>query len=194
MNELPREKHNLAVRLFWTVSDPQIEKRLKFVAKGTNPQSLRPVLGIRSSRKELRNLARRLQTIGRDLDRFRGASKLAEDCRSRAKYINMALAMSPISTKLPRTMTYKAFWKHLPLAMLCQALDVPRAISFVEIEELLRCAYSAHGRNVPIPQRRVEREYKGFMQLLQNLARKSSDPLLLQGFVDACLAIALATK
>jgi hypothetical protein len=164
------------------ISDPLTEKRLKRIGEEINSQLFLSRFKPDTSRKEVRNLTRRLQTIGRDLEKF-GAKgtppkkdffvKLSEDCRSGArylKYFDMARAMDP-ALKWPRTLTYKAFWKHVPIAKLCRELEAPWAVSFAEVEILLRCAYSVRDLPWIRPARSIEREYSGFRKL------KSSDPL-----------------
>jgi hypothetical protein len=196
------KKQSLVVRLLGVISNPLTEKRLKRTGQEINARLLQSLFQPGASRKEVRNLTRRLQTIGRDLERFgaKGMSskkefftKLAEDCRSGArylKYFNMARAMDS-APKVPRTLTYKAFWKHVPVAMLCRELEAPWAVSFAEIETLLRCAYSVCNRPWSRPARSIEREYNGFRKL------KSIDPLKSEAWpkvLDRFLLLTSAAK
>jgi len=209
MNRIPSEKYGRVVRLLALLSDPLIEKRLKRGAKEIHAV-LRTLLWSGPSRKELKGLARRLRTIGCDLDRtFAGEGEfslspktnlflnLAEECRSRAsdlKYIGMARTMNSSPSKALRRLTYKAFWKHVPSAMLCRELEAPRGVSFREIEELLCCAYSVRGRVWERPARSIEREYKAFLELESSNSLKSKLATLLPKFLDTQLAIVPATK
>jgi hypothetical protein len=197
-----RKKQGLVVRLLDMVSDPTTEKRLRRVGQELNAQIFLSLFRSGPSRKEVRNLNRRLQTIARDLESF-GAKrvsfkadffvKLADDCRSGArhlKYFDMARAMDPIP-KVPRTLTFKAFWKHVPIAKLCRELEVPWALSFEQVEILLRCAYSV--RNLPWVRRArsIEREYNNFRKA------KSSDPRISAAWpkmLDRFLLLDLAAK
>lgn len=88
-------------------------------------------------------------------------------------------------------LTHKAFWKHLPLAKLCQELQAPQTISFRQVEKLLRCAYEARGLPYPYNARSIEREYKGFMKLNSDEPVKAVLPRLLDGLQ---LPRILATK
>jgi hypothetical protein len=143
----------------------------------------------------VRNLTRRLQTIGRDLERF-GANgmssrgeffvKLADDCQSGARYLkhsDMARAMDS-TPKGPRALTYKAFWKHLPIAMLCRELEAPWAVSFAEIETLLRCAYSVRNAPWSRPARSIEREYNHLRRMkFGDPVRSAAWPKMLDRFL-----------
>ena len=200
-------KHRLVVILLDAISDPRTQKHLKQEGAVINAKLLQcffpsPPQGELPPRGELRKLARKLLTISRELEAFgaKGVSpkrdfflKLAEDCRSGVKflkYFDMARAMDP-TPKSPRGLTYKAFWKHLPIAKLCRELEAPWAVSFEEIETLLRCAYSVRGLPFPRPARSIEREYSGFRKL------KSSDPLKSAAWpkvLDRFLLVTLATK
>jgi hypothetical protein len=98
--------------------------------------------------------------------------KLAGDCGLRAKdlkYRIMAQAMEP--AKAPQVLTWKGFWKHVPVAKLYRELEVPVAISYKEAEALLRCAYLVRDRYWSHPDRYFEREYKSFRK------SKSANPL-----------------
>ena len=175
-------KQRLVVSLLGAISDPSTEKRWKHTSGKISAELTRHLLRPGPSRKELKNLSRRLRTIERDLNQMFGTEevwsskkslflKLAEDCGSRAKdlkYTIAARALDPTPLKVPRVFTYKAFWKHVPIAKLCRELEVPWAISFGETETLLRCAYSVRKRPWSRPARSIEREYKGFRKLKSN--------------------------
>lgn len=158
--KIPGSKHNRVVGLLEAASDPGFDAGLKMAVR-----SFQLPLPPGPSCKEFRNLSRRLRTIARDVDRMLiGSPKLAEDCRVRARCIEMALAMNEDKLKAPRVLTYKAFWKHLLIVLLCQELGVPSSISFDEAEELLRSAYSIRRRPWTRPARSVERKFNGFMK------------------------------
>jgi len=162
MHKIPTEKHRRVVYLLETISDPHAERLAKGLAK--------TFAGIGPSRRVWVDLARKMRTVATDIDRLVGPDsgsklpKLAEDCRSHAGYIKMALAMGsdPAETEALHQMTYRAFWKHLPMALLCCYLDAPTRMSFPQIEALISCAYRARGGDWKRPARRIEREYKGF--------------------------------
>lgn len=207
MYKIPTKSHGRVVRLLELVSDPNVAKRLRRSSKEMNAQIVQSLLQPGPSRKELRGLARRLQTISKDVERVFETNRIqfkkttflnfAKECRSRSrdlKYIDRARQMTDVPIKAPRKMSYKGFWKHLPMAMLCWELDVPRSVSFADIEAIVSCAYTIQGHRA-LPHRSIEREYKGFLEL------KPSDPLkaalwrhFVQNFLDLCAAIRSATK
>jgi hypothetical protein len=207
MHRVPGEKHNRVVRLLGVASDPGIDEQMREVGNEICARLVHPLFRPAFSRKELRNMARRLRGVGKDVDRMFGIAgvsvnrdlflQFAEDCRARAKalsYLDMARQMDFASNKPLRTLTSKAFWRHLPLAMLCRELEVPRSVSHGEIEELLSCAYSARGRKRR-PPRSVEREYKAFLRLKPNNPLKSAVwAHLVQRLLDKCLPIIPSTK
>jgi hypothetical protein len=204
MNKIPGKKHNRVVGLLEVLSHPSVDEQMKEAGKEINALFLQSLFRLGPSRKELRNLARKLRTLALQVDRMLSTDRVsfkrelflefAENCRARArdlKYIDMARRMNPAPRKPRRTLTYKAFWKHLPIAMLCRELEAPWAVSFTEIEKLLRCAYSV--RNLPFtrPARSVEREYNGFRKL------KSSNPVNSAAWpklIDKLLLSTWATK
>ena len=207
MNKIPGTKQNRVVELLGILSHPRVDGEMKEAGKEVNALLLQALFRPGPSRKEVRNLVRKLETLGGELSRVFGTGRVsfkrelflefAGDCRARArdlKYIDLARRMNPATTKPPRTLTYKAFWKHLPIAMLCRELEAPRSVSFGAIEELLGCAYSVRGRKGR-PSRSVEREYKGFLRLkFSNQLKSMVWPHLVQSFLDECLAITSATK
>ena len=158
-DKIPSRKQNRVVGLLEAASDPDLDECLKGGA-----HSVPLLLSRGPSTREFRDLSRRLRTIARDMDRILGPSKLAEDCRLRAGRIRLALAMDDGRPKTPRVLTYKAFWKHLPIVLLCRELDAPSSISFDEVEKLVHCAYIARVDRWTRPARSVERQFNGFMK------------------------------
>jgi hypothetical protein len=207
MHRIPTRTHRRIVHMLDLVSDPNIAKRLRIASVGINGQILKSFVQPSPSLKELRGLARRLQTISRDIESIFGSEtipfkraeflELAQECRLRARdlqYIDMARQMTDVTVKLPRRMPFRAFWSHFPTAMLCHELDVPQSVSFTEVQKIVDCSYLVRGRKVR-PQRSVEREYKVFVHL------RSRDPLkshlwphIVERFLDICAAIKPATK
>lgn len=196
MEKIPSNKRDRIVRLLEAISDPQIEMRLKLLAKQANDLPFQQLFQQDPSRKETGNLVRRLRTIARDMDRILGPSRLAEDCRLRAGRIRLALAMDDGLPKAPSVLTYKAFWKHVPIAMLCGELGAPQYVSFDEVQELLRCACSVDEGKLPGP-RSIEREYKKFL-LLYPKFRNSLNSVARSHFtrelIDTLREILLSTK
>lgn len=158
-DKIPSGKWNRVVGLLEAASDHDLDESLK-----SEWQSLPLLLNRGPSTREFVGLYRRLRTIARDMDRILGPSKLAEGCRLRARCMRLALAMDKGRPKTPPVLTYKAFWKHLPIVLLCQELDAPSSLSFDRVEELVHCAYIVRGDRRTRSARSVERQFKGFME------------------------------
>jgi hypothetical protein len=168
------KKQRSIVRLLSSISDPLTRKR-KEAAKELSALLKEAFSSSGPRRKELQNLRRRLRTLGRDLrEMFEGNPrwsaksevflKLAEDCDLRSKdlaYRMMALAMD--STPRRATLTWKGFFKHIPLVGLYWELDVPQTVPYREAEALIRCAYAARNRPWPHKVRYFEREHRHFI-------------------------------
>lgn len=162
MHKAPNSSHNRIVRLLELVSDSGIDGRLRQLAPLVVNQLV-------PSNKKLAGLADRLNTIGKELEKaakrpgfILGSSKLLEfatECRSHARYLAI---LRP--AHFARWLTYKSFWKCVPVAMLSRELVDPGFLSFSEAEELVRCADTARGRTRTRPKRSIERQYKGFLK------------------------------
>ena len=206
MHKIPTKRHSRIVWLLEIVTDPYIMKRLKKSGEEINANILPSIFRPSPSRKELRGLQRRLLTLSKDLKRVFGEGgdlfkrdlflKLAEHCHSRAtelRYVIMAGQINAVA-KTPPKMTYKAFWRHLPIAMLCRELNAPQSVSFADVEKLLHCAYLARGVNRGRPPRSVEREYKHLLLFRSsNPLYSAAWPQVIQNVLDTSLRLVLPT-
>lgn len=190
---MPSRLHNRVVRLLEVVSDPGIDGKLRRLA----PQIVNQLV---PSNKKLAGLADRLNTIGKELEEaakqpgfILGSSKLLEfatECRSHARYLAI---LRPAN--FARCLTYKSFWKCVPMAMLSRELVDPGFVSFSEAEELVRCADTARGRTRTRPKRSIERQYKGFLKhngLDASPLLQAARPVWLRQVLDIMLKMAPA--
>ena len=135
MHKIGTAEQHQVVRFLEVISDPAFEKKYKKETKWVSAQLNREIQSknVRSL-KQLHGLARRLQTIARDLEQTFGPQgsschreellKLSADCRLRAKemtYLDWAYKMEPL--RRPKAPTYRSFWKHLSFASLCLGLE-----------------------------------------------------------------------
>jgi hypothetical protein len=188
MEKIPSASHNRVVRLLEVVTNPATDGRFRDFAHDVADMFV-------PSEKGLAGLANRLKTLGRDLENVAkfpgfilGADKVlefAKRCDFHARYLSI---LKP--TRFARHLRYKSFWKCIPAAMLCRELVDSKTLSFLEVENLVRCADGARGRSLARPKRSVERQYKGLMKY----GIRDASPLLiaawpiwLQGLLDVLL-------
>jgi hypothetical protein len=185
-NSLHSRSINHVVNLLAIVTNPESDRILKKLAPKMTCHFV-------PSQKALTGLAGRMVTLGKDVERnflmpgFRRPEtdhflEFAKECVAHAEEI-ATIRLAPFTKRF----TYKAFWKRVPAAMLCKVLDVPRFLSFGEIEKLVRCADQARGQKQHRASRNIEMQYKGFIKSWMNLGIPGQ--AVIDEFLHACLKI-----
>jgi hypothetical protein len=144
------------IRLLQAVSDPEIGARTRQFVEEALPARFSHIenFSLIPSRESALRLSRNLRKDAKALRQFWWRPLFAklphvEVALSIADALNQQAAMiDKINWKLIRNrLGYRAVWKQFPLALLCEELQVPDRVSYVELSQLLGVALRAHFRS-----------------------------------------------
>jgi len=123
------------------------------------------------SRKKTSELAAQMERLARDIEEVFGhplnamlskSQHLTEIARLlRTEAVTVRKFPRP---KIARLYSNKSLWKHVPIALLCRLLDVPKTWSYSDAEKLLWYAFLARGTEQRAVDRGLEREVRRFEQ------------------------------
>lgn len=67
-------------------------------------------------------------------------------------------------TRILAKWTLKSFWKRMPLAVLCEGLNIPRSLSWEELHPLYRLAKLGHGQSLRVSPKGLAAAHRRFMR------------------------------